>query len=118
MKIVALVVLAGCGGLVTAPTSDASAPADAADASTLSVCAHACVVATAGDCPTLLLYECLQPACGPNASTSICEQGDGNPAPVATIQCVKNALPTCPASACQSDQTCKTFVACIEGCGG
>lgn len=118
MKALALVTLLGCGGIVAAPTSDAGTTSDATDASSLSACAHACVVATAGDCPTLLLYECLQQQCGPNASTAICEEGNGNPAPVATIECVKSALPTCPASACQSDQTCKTFVACIEGCGG
>lgn len=117
MKVVALFALVGCGGIVVAPTSDAGG-VDATDAGSPSACAHACVVATTGNCPTLLLYECLQAKCGPDASTAICEEGNGNPAPLATIECVKSTLPTCPASSCQNDQTCKTFVACIEGCGG
>jgi hypothetical protein len=107
-------VLIGCGGVVAAETDGGGA--DAADASTLAACAHACVVQAQGDCPALLLYECLQPVCGGNASTAICEEGNGMPAPLATIECVRSAFPTCQANACQNDATCKTFIACIEAC--
>ena len=116
-RVLATMALVGCGGLVTTPGSDGGASdAPAVDASTLGACAHACVVATGGDCPTLLLYDCLQAACGSNASTEICEEGNGMPASLATIQCARTTFPACPANACQGSTTCKSFVACIEGC--
>lgn len=116
-RAIAACILVGCGGIVATP-GDAGSP-DAADTgsdSTLAACAHACVGATSNDCPVLLLYDCLRASCGDNASTAICEAGDGTPAPLATIQCARATFPTCPSASCQGSQTCEAFVACIEAC--
>lgn len=107
--LIGFLALAGCGGVV-APSADGGA-----DAASLAACAHACVVATQNDCPVLLLYECLKP-CGDSASTAICEQGNGSPAPLATIECAQATFPACPATSCQGSQDCQAFVSCIEGC--
>jgi len=118
-------VLVACGGQITSPGDDASVKDGAKDdgatkndgggSTTLAACAHACVQATNGDCPTLLLYDCLYP-CGANASTEICEEGNGMPASLTTIECAKSTFPTCPATSCQSSTTCQAFVQCIDAC--
>jgi len=98
--------------------SDAS-NADAPDGAALQACAHQCVVDSGGGgggCPVLLTYDCLRGPCGDSASTLICEAGNGMPAPLATIQCVQAAFPSCPANTCQGSTACKAFMACIEGC--
>lgn len=84
----------------------------------LVACAHDCVVAAkAGDgCPDLLLYGCLQPACGAGAVGDICEEPNGEPPMVSTIVCAQSALATCGNDTCQNRDYCLAFVACIQAC--
>ncbi len=82
--------------------------------SQLSACDMKCVSLTQGNCPTLLLYECLTP-CGPDTSSSICAAANGSPPPATDVACARKALLACP-NACQNDRTCKQFVQCIESC--